>query len=209
RPMPETPARSLALDAEGALLEFAEGMDAVVLGPGLSQNADSAELARRLASEIALPMIIDADGLNAFAGRVDLLAQRPAPTVLTPHPGEMARLTELSAGEIQADRLKAARDLADRIGCVVLLKGAGTVIADPGGEAWVNPTGNDGLASGGSGDVLSGMIGAFLAGGSEALGAAVAGAYYHGLAAEAAASDGVRGMVPPKLLEVLPQVFPD
>lgn len=209
RPMPETPARSLALDAEGALLEFAEGMDAVVLGPGLSQNADSAELARRVASGIALPMIVDADGLNAFAGRVDLLAQRPAPTVLTPHPGEMARLTELSAGEIQADRLKAARDLADRIGCVVLLKGAGTVIADPGGEAWVNPTGNDGLASGGSGDVLSGMIGAFLAGGSEALGAAVAGAYYHGLAAEAAASDGVRGMVPPKLLEVLPQVFPD
>lgn len=208
RPMPETPERSLAPAAEEPIAQFAEGVDAVVLGPGLSQHGETAELARRLAARTTLPMLIDADGLNAFAGRVDELSERPAPTVLTPHPGEFARLTGRQIAEIQADRPKAARELAGRIGCVVLLKGAGTVIAAPDGSAWINPTGNEGLASGGSGDVLSGMIGAFLAGGSSALHAAVAGAYYHGRAAEVAGEDGIRGMVPPKLLEVLPGLFP-
>lgn len=208
RPMPETDARSLALAAEERLVEFADGMDAVVLGPGLSQDDESAELARRLAMRLELPMVIDADGLNAFAGRAEQLRERPAPTVITPHPGEFARLTERSIGEVQADRLSAARDLARRAEVIVLLKGAGTVIAAPDGEAWVNPTGNAGLASGGTGDVLSGMIGAFLAGGSTALQAAVAGAFYHGRAAEIAAGPGERGLVAPMLLEVLPGIFP-
>jgi NAD(P)H-hydrate epimerase len=208
QPMPETDARSLALAAEEPLLEFADGMDAVVLGPGLSQNDESAELARRLAAQLELPMMIDADGLNAFAGQPDALAERPAPTVLTPHPGEFARLADREISEIQADRPQAARELAERSGCVVLLKGAGTVTAAPDGEAWINPTGNEGLAAGGSGDVLSGMIGAFLAGGSSALHAAVGGAFYHGRAAEVAAEGGVRGMVPPMLLDVLRGVFP-
>ncbi|MEA3403709.1 MAG: NAD(P)H-hydrate dehydratase [Armatimonadota bacterium] len=208
RPMPETPERSLALAAEEPIAKFAEGMDAMVLGPGLSQNGESAELARRLAARIELPTIIDADGLNAFAGRVEELADRPAPTVITPHPGEMSRLTGDTIGEIQGNRLAAARELAERIGAVVLLKGAGTVIAAPDGEAWVNPTGNEGLATGGTGDVLSGMIGAFLAGGSEALGAGVAAAYYHGRAAEMAAPQDPRGLVPTHLLDVLPSVFP-
>ncbi len=207
RPMPETAGRSLALEAEDAIAEFAEGMDAVALGPGLSRHEATAELARRLARRIKLPMVIDADGLNAFAGRVDELRERPAPTVLTPHPGEFARLTGRQIAEIEADRPRSARELAERTGCVVLLKGAGTVIADPGGEAWINPTGNEGLASGGSGDVLSGIVGAFLAGGSSALHAAAAGAYYHGRAADVAAEDGLRGMVPPRLIEVLPRVF--
>jgi NAD(P)H-hydrate epimerase len=209
RPMPETDERSLALAAEEQIAQFAEGMDAVVLGPGVSPNEESAELARRLAARIDLPMMIDADGLNAFAGRADELAERSAPTVLTPHPGEFARLSGQEIGEIQADRPQAARDLAERTGCVVLLKGAATVVAAPDGETWINPTGNSGLASGGSGDVLSGMIGAFLAGGSNALHAAVAGAYYHGRAAEVAGEDGVRGLVPPKLLDVLPGVLPE
>ncbi|MFP4250643.1 MAG: NAD(P)H-hydrate dehydratase [Armatimonadota bacterium] len=209
RPMPETDERSLALAAEEQIAEFAEGMDAVVLGPGLSQNEESAELARRLAARLDLPMMIDADGLNAFAERADELAERSAPTVLTPHPGEFARLSGREIGEIQSDRPRAARDLAERTGCVVLLKGACTVTADRDGHAWINPTGNEGLASGGSGDVLSGMIGAFMAGGSSALEAAVAGAYYHGRAAEVAGEGGARGMTPPALLEVLPGVFPE
>ncbi|MGC9320606.1 MAG: NAD(P)H-hydrate dehydratase, partial [Armatimonadota bacterium] len=208
RPMPETPERSLALDAEEAIVEFGTQMDALVLGPGLSQNDESAELARRLAARIELPAIIDADGLNAFAGRVEELADRPAQTVITPHPGEMSRLTGASIGEIQADRLAAARELAERIGAVVLLKGAGTVTAAPDGEVWVNPSGNDGLATGGTGDVLSGMIGAFLAGGAEPLAAGVAAAYYHGRAAEMAAPQDPRGLVPTHLLDVLPSVFP-
>ncbi|MFW5867509.1 MAG: NAD(P)H-hydrate dehydratase [Armatimonadota bacterium] len=209
RPMPETAERSLALAAEEPIVEFAAGMDAVVLGPGLSDSDESKELARRLAQRLELPLMIDADGLNAFAGRAEELAERPAATVLTPHPGEFARLTGREIADIQSDRPRAARDLAERIGCVVLLKGAGTVTAAPDGSAWINPTGNEGLASGGSGDVLSGMIGAFLAGGSSALHAAVAGAYYHGRAAEVAGEEGVRGLVPPKLLEVLPGVFPE
>ncbi len=207
RPMAETAERSLALRALDAILEAAEPVDAVVLGPGLSQNDESAELARRLAAEIELPMIIDADGLNAFAGRAEDLADRAAQTVLTPHPGEMARLTGASAGEIQSDRQAAARGLSARIGCVVLLKGASTVVAAPDGETWINPTGNDGLATGGSGDVLSGMIGAFLAGGAEPLRAGVAGAYYHGLAAQTATSP--RAMMPGDILDALPNVFPE
>lgn len=209
RPMPETDERSLALAAEEPLAQFADGMDAVVLGPGLSRNAQSAELARRLAARIELPMIIDADGLNTFAGRVDELAGRRAPTVITPHPGEMSRLTDDAIADIQVDRLTRARELSARIGCVVLLKGAGTVIAAPHGEAWINPTGNEGLATGGSGDVLSGMIGAFIAGGSPALSAAVAGAYYHGRAADEAAGADTRGMIPTDLLSALPGVFPE
>ncbi len=207
RPVPETQQRSLALDAEEPIVQFAEGAHAMVLGPGLSQNPETAELARRLAARIELPMVIDADGLNAFAGRVGELRERPGPTVLTPHPGEMSRLTGDAVAEIQGDRLKSARGLAERTGCVVLLKGAGTVIAAPDGEAWVNPTGNEGLASGGTGDVLSGMIGAFLAGGSTALAAAVAGAFYHGRAADVAAEADPRGLVAPRLLDVLPGVF--
>ena len=208
RPMPETADRSLALEAAEPILEFAAKLDAVVLGPGLSPNEESAKLARRLAAEVDLPMIIDADGLNAFADRAEELADRQAPTVLTPHPGEMSRLTGESVGELQSNRPDAARQLAERSGCVVLLKGAMTVIAAPDGEVWINPTGTPGLATGGVGDVLSGMIGTFLAAGSPGLDAAVAAAYYHGAAAEVAASDDPRGLVAPDLLETLPTVFP-
>jgi len=207
-PMPETEARSPALAAEEPIAEFAADMDAVVLGPGLSQHEESAELARRLAARIEPPMLIDADGLNAFAGRVEELGDRPGPTVLTPHPGEMSRLTGRSIGDIQADRLGSARAAAEATGAVVVLKGAGTVTASPDGEAWVNPTGNEGLAGGGTGDVLAGMIGAFLAGGAPALGAAVAGVYYHGRAADLAVQPGMRGLVASDLLHVLPTVFP-
>ncbi len=208
RPMPETEARSLALAAEEPIAEMAAGMDAVVLGPGLSQHDETGELARRLATRLELPMVIDADGLNAFTGRVEELRAREIPAVITPHPGEMARLTGRSIGDIQADRLTSAREVAEASHAVVVLKGAGTVIAAPDGEAWVNATGNEGLASGGSGDVLSGMIGAFLAGGAPALDAAVAGVFYHGRAGDLAAQPGRRGLVAPALLDVLPSVFP-
>jgi NAD(P)H-hydrate epimerase len=127
---------------------------------------------------------------------------------MTPHPGEMSRLTGLSTREIAADRCAAARSLAEVTGAVVVLKGAGTVTAAPDGEVWINPTGNQGLASGGSGDVLAGMIGAFLAGGSDAPAAAVAGAWYHGRAAEAVARPGGRGMIASDLFAALPLIFP-
>lgn len=208
RPMPETDARSLALAAEEPIVELAAGMDAVVLGPGLSQHEETAELARKLAARIELPMIIDADGLNAFAARAGELIGRAAPTVLTPHPGELSRLTGQPIAQIQSDRVAAARAAAAMTGTVVVLKGAGTVTAAPDGEVWVNPTGNEGLASGGSGDVLAGMVGAFLAGGAPALQAAVAAVFYHGRAADRAVHPGARGLVASDLLEVIPTVFP-
>lgn len=207
RPMPETDSRSLALAAQDELLAAASGVDAVVLGPGLSQHPETAELVRRLVARIEAPLVIDADGLNAFAGRVGELTARSAATVLTPHPGEMARLTGEPTGAIQADRLAAARSLAAQTGAVVVLKGAGTVTAAPDGEAWVNPTGNEGMASGGMGDVLAGMIGAFLAGGAAPLDAAVAGVFYHGRAADLAVEPGRRGLVASDLLKLLPTVF--
>ncbi|MCD6359732.1 MAG: NAD(P)H-hydrate dehydratase [Armatimonadetes bacterium] len=207
RPMPETEAGSLSPEAGEALLEAAATVDAALLGPGVSQHPDTAELMRRLAVEIETPVVIDADGLNAFAGRADELARRSAPAILTPHPGEMARLTGASIAEVSADRPAAARALAAETGAVVVLKGAGTVTAAPDGEVWINPTGNQALASGGSGDVLAGMIAAFAAAGAEALEAAVAGVWYHGRAADVVAPPSRRGLLASDLLAALPDVF--
>ncbi len=209
RPLPETVDRSLALEAEAELLAQAAEVDAVVLGPGVSQHPETAELVRRLARALPVPTVIDADGLNAFAGRAEELADRPAPTILTPHPGEMSRLTGRSIAEISADRPAAARELAAHTGAVVVLKGAGTVTCAPEGEMWVNPTGNQALASGGTGDVLAGMMGAFLAGGAAPLHAAVAAVWYHGRAAEVVAPPGRRGLLASDLLDVLPELFPN
>ena len=207
-PMPETEARTLAAEAAEALLELAGDADAVLVGPGLSQHPATAELARRIAAEVDRPLALDADGLNAFAGRAGELSERPAATVLTPHPGEMARLTESSISEIQADRPTAARVLAQELNLTVMLKGAGTVTAAPDGQAWINPTGSQALASGGTGDVLAGMVGAFLAGGAEPIAAGAAAAYYHGKAADVVASPSRRGLLASDLLGALPAVFP-
>ena len=133
--MPETEARSFALEAAEPLLQLADKSDAVLLGPGLSQHLETAELVRRLSAEIERPLALDADGLNAFEGRSDELPSRPAPTLLTPHPAEMARLTGSSISDIQTDRPTAARALAEDLGLVVALKGASTVTATPEGEA--------------------------------------------------------------------------
>lgn len=168
------------------LIEAAEDVSAVALGPGLGTAEATRELVGELCRRIRKPLVIDADGVNCLAGRTDVLAERPAPTVLTPHPGEMARLIDSSPKEVQADRLETARAAADRFGCVVALKGAGTVIALPDGSTHVNPTGNHGMAKGGSGDILTGMIGGFLAQGMSPFDAARAGVFVHGLAGDKA-----------------------
>ena len=132
-------------------------------------------------------MVVDADGLNCLAGNLAVLKKRKSETILTPHPGEMARLLGSDAAAVNADRVGVALDFAKKHGVVLVLKGAGTVVACPDGEAFVNPTGNPGMASGGMGDVLTGMIGAFLAQGLTARDAAVCGVYLHGLAGDIAA----------------------
>ncbi|HTO06175.1 MAG TPA: NAD(P)H-hydrate dehydratase [Myxococcota bacterium] len=161
----------------------AAARDALVLGPGLGQSDGAAALARALATGAAVPAVIDADALNAFAGALESLRAR-APRVLTPHPGEAARLLGRDSAAIQADRAGAARALAAGAQAIVVLKGARTVVASPAGELSINPTGGPGLAAGGSGDVLAGVIGALLARGLPAWDAARLGVYLHGLAGD-------------------------
>jgi len=182
------------------------GRQALAIGPGLGQSDSLAALLIWLLEISSLPTVIDADGLNLLAGRLDLLPKcSGAPVILTPHPGEMARLTGLSVAAIEADRFRVAAQFAAEHQVVLLLKGARTVIAAPDGRVRINGSGNDGLASGGSGDVLTGLIGALLAQGLEPFAAAVSAAWLHGRAAElVAAGQGVAGMAASDLLCQLP-----
>ncbi len=185
-PLPAGEGGALSAAAAAPALAAARGKSALALGPGLGQEEETMAAIREVALAAPLPLVLDADGLNAFAGRAGLLAARPAPTVVTPHPGEMGRLLGIGTAEVQADRPAAARRAAAASGAVVVLKGSLTLIAAPGGGLHVNPTGNPGMASGGSGDVLTGILGALLAQGLEALDAARLGVYLHGLAGDLA-----------------------
>jgi len=171
------------------LLAAAEKMDAVALGPGIGQIKATRALAAALCRDIDKPMVIDADGLNCLADQPEAVRERRAPTVLTPHPGEMARLLGVSTKEVQAGRMETARRAAKQFNCVVALKGAQTVVALPTGEVHINPTGNPGMAKGGSGDVLTGLIAGLLAQGMSAGDAARAGVFLHGLAGDIAAEE--------------------
>jgi NAD(P)H-hydrate epimerase len=185
--------------------EMAERAGAVALGPGLGRAQSAQEFARAVAAEVRTPLLIDADGLNAHAGRLELLRERGAPTVLTPHEGELGRLLERPSDEIAAHRLAAAREAAERSGAIVLLKGDDTLVALPGGEVAVNPAGTPALATAGTGDVLSGLIGALLAKGVDAFAAACLGARAHVLAGLAAAERvGVDHVMAGDVIDALP-----
>jgi hydroxyethylthiazole kinase-like uncharacterized protein yjeF len=209
-PLPESPGEGLSLEALGRVLALAEERDVVVLGPGLGQAADTRAVAREIVRHCPVPLVVDADGLNALAAADDavgLLRGREAPTVITPHPGEMARLVGKTVAEVQGDRVETARALADAAGAVVVLKGQGTVVALPEGKCAVNPTGNPGMATGGTGDVLSGMIGALLAHG-ECGRAATAGVFVHGLAGDIAARRlGEDALLAGDLVEAIPEAI--
>ncbi|RMG12599.1 MAG: NAD(P)H-hydrate dehydratase, partial [Deltaproteobacteria bacterium] len=167
-----------------ALLAAAEGKDAVAFGPGIPRGEGTAGLVAALLMELDVPVVLDADGINAVAGQADLLKGAAVDLVLTPHPGEMARLAGRSVQEIQMDRLGVASDFARRHDAYVVLKGARTVVADPDGALAINPTGNAGMATAGSGDVLTGLIAALLAQGLPPGAAARVGVYAHGLAGD-------------------------
>ncbi len=193
------------LAARSALFEQAGQLKAVAVGPGLGR-ADEAKLLVRELIGIDRPLLLDADGLYALGDRLELVAERKKPTVLTPHEGELGRLIGRPAAEVAAQRLECARSAARRANATVLLKGEATIVADPSGRAYVVPTGNPGLATPGTGDVLSGVIVAQLAKGLPATDAACLGAYLHGLAADLAAADvvGTEGMVASDLFHYLP-----
>ena len=207
-PLPETAARTLALKSREVVAELAAQRDAVALGPGLGLDDETRAVARALVQETAKPMAVDADALSALAGHPEVLRAAPAARTLTPHPGEMARLLGASVPEVQRDRIATVRDFAARHGAHVVLKGAWSVIGDPEGRVFVNPTGNPGMASGGTGDVLTGLLGALLARGMAPGVALQAAVYLHGLAGDIAAEwVGEESLIAGDVIAALPDAF--
>jgi NAD(P)H-hydrate epimerase len=206
-PVADTEGRAFAVAAEDRVLALAHERDVVALGPGLGSDSDTSLFARGFAKRCERPLVIDADGLNAFGAEPELLRARSAPTLLTPHPGEAARLLATPTAAINADRLAAARELAERSGCTVLLKGAGTIVAAPDRRAvaFVNPTGGPSLASGGTGDVLCGLAAALIAQGLDPFRSAALAAWVHGAAADRIAGRrGDAGLLASELADELP-----
>ncbi|MCK4410452.1 MAG: NAD(P)H-hydrate dehydratase, partial [Candidatus Eisenbacteria sp.] len=205
KPLAETAARSLSPESLSDIRELLENAEALALGPGISRDRETQSLVRSIVAEVRVPCVIDADGLNALTP--ESIGQRmgDAPVVLTPHPGEMARLAGRTVGDVLADREGVTRDVAVTARATVVLKGAASVVAAPSGELYMNPTGNSGLASGGTGDVLTGVIAAFQGQGVEATKAAALGVYVHGLAGDLAAEAlGEAGMIAGDVLDHVP-----
>ena len=180
---------SRSTDSIEPLLRFIAERDAALIGPGLPDDEESYAFARAVVAATEVPLVIDASGLNAFQGRATEVNPSSRPRVITPHPGELGRLLGRSPAEINDERIASAREAAGLCNCVVVLKGHRTLVAEPGGDVSVNPTGNPGMASGGMGDVLGGLIAALLGQGAEPFDAARAAVYLHGLAADLLMND--------------------
>jgi len=209
-PLPETKQGSLSPAAYARIIGFCRRADVLALGPGLTQEKLTQRLIRRIIANANLDMVIDADGLNALAGHLDILIKarnRLGSIVLTPHPGEMARLTDSDPASVQKDRKKVAKNFASRYNVVLVLKGHRTVVA--GADAlYINSTGNPGMAKAGSGDVLTGIIASFLGQGLNAFEAARYGAYLHGCAGDIAAKDKTQmGMRASDIITMLPEAI--
>ena len=205
-PLPEVrKARCLSLRARGKVVRLAGGADSLALGPGLGTHRETVDLVKRLLRDVSIPTVLDADALNALAGETDRLKALSAPAVITPHPGEFCRLTGAEVGAVLKDPIGAATNLADVVGVTVILKGAPTVVAVPGNGAFVNPSGNAGMATGGAGDVLTGLLGALIGQGLEVARAAILGVYMHGLAGDIASETlGQAGLIAGDIVAALP-----
>ncbi len=204
-PLPDTGSGSLSWEARHRIMPLLENMDVLAIGPGLSQAPEVIKLVRELAPAVKIPLVLDADALNALAGEAGILGELQAPAVITPHPGEMARLMGLAPKDIQEDRIGNAVKAATAWNVVTLLKGSRTVVAAPEGTVYINPTGNPGMATGGSGDVLTGIIAALIAQGLKPDRAAAVGAYLHGFAGDLAAREkGMMGLIAGDIISALP-----
>ncbi|OGX09110.1 MAG: NAD(P)H-hydrate dehydratase [Omnitrophica WOR_2 bacterium GWA2_47_8] len=207
-PLPETKNQSLALSALKILQRNISKFSALALGPGLSRDPSTRQLICKIIKKFSIPMVIDADALNALAKNVKILLKAKGVKILTPHPGEMTRLTGYSKQYIEKNRKEVACKFAQEFKCILLLKGHKTVVADPGGKVYVNTTGNAGLATAGSGDVLTGMITAFLAQGLNGFEAAKLGAYLHGKAADLAIRKIPKAsLIATDIIDFLPQAI--
>jgi len=211
---PEIMTDALAETEQGSISRVAElaevllGKDVVAIGPGIGRNEETREFVRSFVADRKVPLVIDADGLNAFDGHIELLSGAKRTLVLTPHPGEMSRLVGIKTAEIQKDRIEVARKFAGEHGCILVLKGHRTLVALADGTVWVNVTGNAGMATGGSGDVLTGMIAGLMAQTDDHAMAVIAAVYLHGLAGDVAREKmGEASMIAGDIIASLPEAF--
>lgn len=206
--LPETSHGGLDVSGFEAVQSLTTGKQCLAIGPGLGTDPSTGHLVSRLVETASLPMVVDADGLNLLADNLSVLERKKAPLVMTPHPGEMARLCGCSVAGIQKDRLAAARSFARKHQVYLVLKGAATVVARPDGHVFVNPTGNSGMAAGGMGDVLTGLIAGFMTQGVAPDLAAMAGVYLHGAAADhLARTIGPKGYLATEVMNAVPKVM--
>jgi len=207
-PLPETVEGTLSIKAKDKILNLAQGKSAVAIGPGLSVNPETTALVREIVSLCDLPMVIDADGLNALSEGPGILEKFDNRKIITPHPGEMARLTGVKGSDVQSDRVGTVKRFIERYKCCLVLKGARTLITGSEDRIYINPTGNPALSSGGSGDVLTGIISGLLARGMPVIEAAAAGVFLHGMAGDLLAEDmGETGVIAGDLLGVIPALI--
>ena len=207
-PLPETAEGTIAAQAFEVLRERLGAFDAIAVGPGMGTHEETARFTHALVAAAPRGLVVDADGLNAFAGRLEEFDERgSADIVLTPHVGEFSRLMGISSSDVEADRVAGVRALSTRVGATILLKGSRTLIAEPSGVVRINPTGSSALATAGTGDVLTGTIAAFMARGLESYDAATVGAYVHGLAGLLAASQLGEGTTAGDVAGSLPEIL--
>lgn len=208
KPLAQTKQQSLAVSAFGQIKKFLPMVDSLAIGPGLSQHSQTKQLISKVLTIAKCPVVLDADGINSLVGKLNILQQRYAPLVITPHPGEMARLLNLKITEVQKNRTKLAKAFAKKYNVVMVLKGYRTIIASAAGAIHVNETGNPAMATAGCGDVLTGIIASFLGRGIDAFYAAKMGVYLHGLAADIALKEtGESSLIATDILNTLAQAF--
>ena len=207
-PLSETSDGKISRTNIPRLLLEAKKSTAVLLGCGLSVCDDTKALVKSFVENCTAPMVLDADALNCIADNPEILKKRKSDIIITPHPGEMGRLCGITAKEVNADRVDVALSFAKKYGVITVLKGSGTIIASPNGQALLNTTGNSGMATGGSGDVLAGMTAGLLAQGKSAFDCAAAAVYLHGLAGDFAAEKlGKISMLPSDIIDYIAQAF--
>lgn len=207
-PLEETSNGVISSKNTDFLLEMCEKSSAVVIGCGLSVCDDTKNLVQSVITNCEKPLVIDADALNCICNKPEFLKNLKAPAIITPHPGEMARLLHSTPKTVNSNRENTAINFAKKFGVVTVLKGAGTIIASPDGEVYINHTGNSGMATGGSGDVLSGIIGSLLAQGAAPINAAAAGVFLHGTIGDLAAEKlGKISMLPTDMIDMIPTAY--
>lgn len=207
-PLEETSNGVISSKNTDFLLEMCEKSSAVVMGCGLSVCDDTKNLVQSVITNCEKPLVIDADALNCICNKPEILKNLKAPAIITPHPGEMARLLHSTPKTVNSNRENTAIDFAKKFGVVTVLKGEGTIIASPDGEVYINHTGNSGMATGGSGDVLSGIIGSLLAQGASPINAAAAGVFLHGTIGDLAAEKlGKISMLPTDMIDMIPTAY--